>query len=300
MKELIIISGKGGTGKTSMTAAIASLASRSGTAVFADCDVDAADLHLLFNPEVQEKREFISGHVARIDPLKCISTGQDGGCADCAALCRFDAISLSAAAGCVVEEGSCEGCGVCVRFCPAHAIDFPDRRCGEQYVSNTRFGVLVHAALDIRAENSGKLVTSVRKDAKRIAGEKNADWIIVDGSPGTGCPVIASITGADAALVVTEPTVSGLHDLERVASLAKHLGVRFFVAVNKADINPAQSDEIRSWCGRNSVPFLGTMPWDPSVTRAQIAGKSIIEYNPSCPASQAAASLWDALVAELQ
>lgn len=278
MKEIVIISGKGGTGKTSLTAAFATLAAKRGKAVFADCDVDAADLHLVFAPEISERHDFVSGHVARVDPKKCLSSGEEGSCSKCIELCRFGAIRHSYKTGCEVDEGSCEGCGVCVRFCPTSGIDFVDRRCGEWYVSDTRFGTLVHAALDTRAENSGKLVTTVRKEAKRVAEVQGADWIIVDGSPGTGCPVIASITGADDVVIVTEPTMSGQHDLERVASLSRHFAIPFSVIVNKADINQTMADETESWCARNGVPFLGMIPYDRAVTRAQIEGKSVIEY----------------------
>ncbi len=278
MKEIVVISGKGGTGKTSLTAALATLAAKGGTAVFADCDVDAADLHLVFSPKIRERNEFISGHVARVDPKKCLSSGEEGSCAKCIDFCRFGAIKHSYTSGCEVDEGSCEGCGVCVRFCPTRAIEFLDRRCGEWYVSDTRFGTLVHAALDTRAENSGKLVTTVRKEAKRIAEELKADWIIVDGSPGTGCPVIASITGADAVVIVTEPTLSGQHDLERVASLARHFDIPFSVIVNKADINRTMAEAIESWCKRNDVPFLGNIPYDTAFTKAQIRGMSLLEY----------------------
>jgi len=278
MRELIVISGKGGTGKTSIVASIATLASRSGIAVLADCDVDAADLHLVLAPRARVSNEFVSGHVARGDGSKCLSTGEEGSCARCVELCRFGAVRLSYMTGCEIDEGSCEGCGVCVHHCPAHAIEFLDRRCGEWYVSDTRFGTFVHAALDARAENSGKLVTTVRREAKKAAEAEGARWIIVDGSPGTGCPVIASITGADEVLIVTEPTVSGRHDLERVASLARHFSIPFSVCVNKADINAELSVEIRSWCERNGVPFAGEIPYDPAVTKAQIRGKSVIEY----------------------
>jgi MinD superfamily P-loop ATPase len=281
MKEVVIISGKGGTGKTSLTAAFATLAARQGKVVFADCDVDAADLHLVLSPKIIERHEFISGHVARVDPKRCLSSGEDGSCSKCIELCRFGAIVHSYKTGCAIDEGSCEGCGVCVRFCPSKAIDFVPRRCGEWYVSDTRFGPLAHAALDARAENSGKLVTTVRKEAKRIAEETKADWIIVDGSPGTGCPVIASITGADEVVIVTEPTMSGQHDLERVASLARHFAIPFSVVVNKADINQAMADAAESWCDRNGVSFLGMIPYDRAVTKAQIAGKSVMEYGES-------------------
>jgi MinD superfamily P-loop ATPase len=278
MKEIVIISGKGGTGKTSLTAALATLAASQGKAVIADCDVDAADLHLVLSPEVRDRHEFISSLVARLNPSRCRLSTKEDSCARCLDLCRFGAISHSPELGITLDEGSCEGCGVCVRFCPAKAIDFVPRRCGEWYVSDTRFGPLAHAALDARAENSGKLVTTVRKEAKRIAEETKADWIIVDGSPGTGCPVIASITGADEVVIVTEPTMSGQHDLERVAGLSRLFEIPFSVVVNKADINQAMTDATESWCARNAVPFLGMIPYDRAVTKAQIEGKSVIEY----------------------
>lgn len=299
MKEIVIISGKGGTGKTSLTAAFATLAAQQGNVVLADCDVDASDLHLVLAPETRERHDFISGHVARVDPKKCLSSGEDGSCSKCIELCRFGAIKHSYTTGCEVDEGSCEGCGVCVRFCPTGGIDFIDRRCGEWYVSDTRFGILVHAALDTRAENSGKLVTTVRKEAKRVAEGKKADWIIVDGSPGTGCPVIASITGADAVVIVTEPTMSGQHDLERVASLSRHFSIPFSVIVNKADINQTMADATESWCARNGVPFLGMIPYDRAMTKAQIEGKSVIEYCKSIESQQnipdILAGIWESI-----
>ncbi len=278
MKEVVLISGKGGTGKTSLAASLICLASRSGKVVIADCDVDAADMHLLLKPVVHEKREFISGKLAYVDPKKCISTGEQASCAICMSGCRFGAISHSFTSGCTVDPLACEGCGVCVRLCTPGAIDFVDRRCGDLFVSDTRFGPMVHAALDPRAENSGKLVTSVRKEAKKIAAEQNADWLIIDGSPGTGCPVIASVTGADLALIVTEPTVSGVHDLERVAGLARHFSVPFAVCVNKADINETVTGEIKDWCTRNNIPFAGQLPYNRAITRAQIRKKTIVEY----------------------
>jgi MinD superfamily P-loop ATPase len=280
MKEIVCISGKGGTGKTSVVASLATLASRKYRTVFADCDVDAADLHLVLNPEIRSRTDFYSGNVAKIDPLACISAGA---CKTCIDLCRFDAIHYSDRDGYSVDENSCEGCGVCVRFCPAKAISFSERYCGQWYLSDTRYGPLVHAELEGHAENSGKLVTLVRKEAKRLAlvpdeSGKTADLVIIDGSPGTGCPVIASITGADAVLIVTEPTLSGQHDLERVAGLARHFGVEAFVCVNKYDINVEQSRAIEAWCARNSITFVGKIPYDKMVTTAQIQGKTVIEY----------------------
>lgn len=275
MKEIVVISGKGGTGKTSLTASLAYLASRSGSAVFADCDVDAADLHLVLAPKVRERREFVSGKVARRVPADNGNALE----ARCAALCRFDAIIRDPDGSWHIDEGSCEGCGVCARHCASGAIVMEDRRCGEWYVSDTPFGPFIHAALYPGAENSGRLVTAVRTEAKRVAARNRADWLLVDGSPGTGCPVIASITGAQYVLIVTEPTVSGLHDLERVASLSRHFGVPFGVCVNKADINGEKAGETEAWCERNGVSFLGRMPYDRAVTRAQIEGRSVVEYS---------------------
>lgn len=291
MKEIVCISGKGGTGKTSLTAAIATLASEQGRAVFADCDVDAADLHLIFRPVSTEKNEFISGKIAAIAQDRRVQTGLSNRyqsasldydlATTCVELCRFGAIRHSAE-GIRYDPLSCEGCGVCVHCCPESLFRFEPRRCGDWYVSDSRFGPLVHAALDPRAENSGKLVTTVRQNAKRIARETNAELILVDGSPGTGCPVIASITGADAVLIVTEPTLSGQHDLERVAALARHFRVPASVCINKADINPEQTDSMRAWCLRNGIQCAGTLPWSPAATAAQIRGLSIIEYARLC------------------
>ncbi|MGB7629601.1 MAG: ATP-binding protein, partial [Candidatus Deferrimicrobium sp.] len=220
MKELVIISGKGGTGKTSLTASFVVLADRP---VIADCDVDAADLHLVLSPRINERHEFRSGHEAVIRQDDC------NGCGTCLADCRFDAVRMNGkAAGnatFVIDPVACEGCGVCIRFCPEKAIDFPERPCGEWMISETRCGPMVHARLGVGAENSGKLVSTVRREARRIAEEEHRFLVIVDGPPGIGCPVIASVTGATHVLAVTEPTVSGEHDLERVLSLTRHFSI---------------------------------------------------------------------------
>lgn len=286
MKEIVIISGKGGTGKTSLTASFAALASRKGTIVLADCDVDAADLHLVLAPTIQETHEFISGKTAKSVP------GNAGNWKKYANLCRFGAIRASDSGGVLIDEYSCEGCGVCAYFCDDDSIVFEDRRCGDWYVSDTRFGTLVHAALDIRAENSGKLVSTVRAEAKKQALEKGADFLLVDGSPGIGCPVIASITGANYVVIITEPTLSGQHDLERVASLARHFSIPFSVCMNKADINREEAERTRCWCERNEVPFLGMIPFDTSVTQAQIGALSVIELGAS-PAASAITNIWE-------
>ncbi len=272
MKEIVLISGKGGTGKTSMSASFAHLASMEGKAVMADCDVDAADMHLILKPLYIETKPFISGNIAVIDRDKCVQCGR------CANLCRFDAISVSDDGKYSVKDPGCEGCGVCVHFCPADAIDFPERDCGEQYISDTRFGTLVHARLHPGAENSGKLVTEVRRAAAMAAREQSADWIIVDGSPGTGCPVIASITNADAVLVVAEPTISGRHDLDRVVELTKHFRIPCYVCINKWDINPEISSAIMS---EYSDVFTGKIPYSPDFTKAMISEKAVTEYTES-------------------
>lgn len=291
MKELIVISGKGGTGKTSVAAGLAALASRSSTAVFADCDVDAADLHLIFKPEVRRREPFVSGNEAVIDPGRCVSCGK------CADLCRFDAVRRRPEDGTYRVSG-CEGCGVCVSHCPASAISFPPRRCGEWYVSDTRFGTLVHARLDAEAENSGKLVSLVRREARARAAESGAEWLIVDGSPGIGCPVIASITGADIVLAVVEPSLSSKRDLERVIALAKHFRTPLAVAVNKADINATVTDEIAALCGASGVALLGTVPYDVAVTAAQVAGKSVVEYEESSAVAESIRIIWNRLSEE--
>lgn len=267
MKEIVVISGKGGTGKTSITASFAALAKNS---VFADCDVDAADLHLILSPDVKRESDFISGHLAVIDQSKCT------GCGKCHELCRFDAIK-KVGDKFEVEESLCEGCGVCVHFCPVKAIDFPDRNCGKWFISDTRHGPMVHAKLGIGAENSGRLVSLVRKEARAIAEKRNSDYLIVDGPPGIGCPVIASLTGSDAVVVVTEPTISGKHDFERVAKLAGHFGISLFVIVNKWDINPEMTAEIEEVAKSGGAKVLGRIRYDKKVTEAQISGISVVE-----------------------
>ena len=224
MKELVILSGKGGTGKTSLTAAFATLATG---CLLCDADVDAADLHLLMQPVIRKRTEFQGGGVAVIDPQRCTS------CGTCVDLCRWSAIGPDF----VVDEIACEGCGVCVDFCPEQAIDFPIKTCGQWFISDTRCGPMVHARLGIAEENSGKLVTLVRQQAGQLAEAKGIDLIITDGPPGVGCPVIASVGGASSALIVTEPTVSGIHDMARAIELCRHFKVPVMVCINKFDLN---------------------------------------------------------------
>jgi MinD superfamily P-loop ATPase len=269
MKELVIISGKGGTGKTSVTASFAVLADRP---VVCDCDVDAADLHLVLEPTIRERHEFESGHEAVIRQSDCT------GCGICQDLCRFGAIS-STVDMFSIDSISCDGCGVCVRFCPAAAIDFPQRRCGEWFVSDTRCGPMVHARLGVAAENSGKLVSTVRREARHLAEEENLKMVIVDGPPGIGCPVIASLTGASQVLVVTEPTVSGEHDLERVLSLARHFQIPAAICVNKFDINEEMAKRIEDRAVSAGATIAGRIRYDASVTRAQIQKKAVVELD---------------------
>jgi len=279
VKELVVISGKGGTGKTSLMAAFASLAENK---VLCDADVDAADLHLITDPEILERHDFEAGHTAVIDPDKCSE------CGTCRDLCRWDAISKEFK----VDPIRCEGCGVCVYFCPEEAIDFPLNTCGEWYISETRFGPMVHAMLGIAEENSGKLVTLVRQEGRKLAEEKKLELILTDGPPGVGCPVIASIGGADAVLIVTEPSVSGRHDMERVAQLAAHFRVPAMVCVNKADLNPDSARDIEAFVKEKGMHFLGRIPFDSIFTSAMVQGQTLFEYNTRGEAAMAVRQIW--------
>ena len=277
MNELIVVSGKGGTGKTSLTAAFAVLADRP---VMADCDVDAADLHLVLSPRIKERHDFISGRTAIIRTKECV------GCGVCMDYCRFGAISATGSSNgiskYVVDPFSCEGCGVCVRFCPAEAIDFPERHCGEWMVSETRKGPMVHAQLGTAAENSGKLVTTVRREARRIAEEENRELILVDGPPGIGCPVIASVTGASLVLVVTEPTVSGEHDMDRVLALTRHFAIPALVCVNKWDLNAGMAERIEERAEKMGAGIAGRIRYDRGITEAQIRQLAVVEMDTPC------------------
>jgi len=286
MKELVVCSGKGGTGKTSVVAAFAALARDK---ILADCDADAADLHLVLAPEVQRSEPFVSGHEARILPAAC------NGCGICAEVCAYEAIDrVEAAEGpprYTISPFRCEGCGVCVHFCPEQAIVFPDRLCGEWFVSRTRHGTLVHARLGVAAENSGKLVTLVRQEARRRATEEGRSLILVDGPPGIGCPTIAAVSGADLLLAVSEPTLSARHDLERLVQLAAHFRLPVAVCLNKHDLNPLLATDTESWCRERGLPVAGRIPYDPRVTAAQIAGISVVEHGQG-PAAAAVQALW--------
>ena len=282
MKELVVISGKGGTGKTSLMAAFCSLAKGK---VLCDADVDAADLHLIMDPTVVHRVDFQSGNRAVINPDLCTECGL------CREMCRFNAIS----ANYIVDPIDCEGCGVCVHFCPEKAVDFPENTCGEWFVSDTRFGPMVHARLGIAEENSGKLVTLVRREARKLAEEKNLDLILTDGPPGVGCPVIASIGGASAVLIVTEPTVSGKHDMERGAQLAAHFKIPAMTCVNKFDLNLELTREIENYAEKNGITCLGRVPFDPIFTKAIIQVQTVMEYNGQSTVGQEIRKIWKRL-----
>ncbi|MBL6978984.1 MAG: P-loop NTPase [Desulfobacteraceae bacterium] len=279
MKELVIISGKGGTGKTSIVAAFASLAEDK---VLCDADVDAADLHLVTGPRVRETHDFQGGSTAVINQDKCTECGL------CRDLCRWDAINSDFE----VDAFECEGCGVCVYFCPEKAIDFPVKTCGQWFRSDTRFGPMIHARLGIAEENSGKLVTLVRQKARTLAEESGLDLLLTDGPPGVGCPVIASIGGASALLIVTEPTVSGIHDMERVVQLAAHFRVPAMVCINKFDLNFDQTQTIERYAKENGLETLGHIPFDASFTKSMVQGQTILEYNGNSKSAHAVETVW--------
>ena len=278
MKELTIISGKGGTGKTSITASFAALAKNK---VIVDADVDAADLHLVITPKIKKQDDFKGGCIAVIDPDRCTQ------CGDCRDRCRFDAVSEDF----VVDKLSCEGCGVCVYFCPVKAIDFPRQICGQWFLSDTGYGPMVHARLGIAEENSGLLVSLLRKEAKNLAEQAGHDLIIVDGPPGIGCPVISSVTGATGVLVISEPTMSGLHDLKRVNELAAFLKVPAMACINKYDINPEMSDAIIAYAKENNMAYVGAVPYDRDMTAAMVAQKPLVDFS-NGPAAVAIRSVW--------
>jgi MinD superfamily P-loop ATPase len=275
LKELIVISGKGGVGKTSIVASFAAL---SDHAVFADCDVDAADLHLILQPSIQYRNDFRGGFRARIQPELCSN------CGICTDLCRYGAVindninENHPQCTYQIDDLSCEGCGVCAYFCPETAIIMEQPINGEWYISNTRFGPMVHARLGIAEENSGKLVSLVRREARRIAEGNHHHLIIVDGAPGIGCPVIASLTGSNLVLIVTEPTVSGIHDMRRVGELTHHFHIPALVCINKWDVNPDMSQSITATAEANQMTVVGRISYDDTITQAQVAGVSVIEF----------------------
>jgi MinD superfamily P-loop ATPase len=277
MKEVVVLSGKGGTGKTSIVGCFAVLARNK---VLADCDVDAADLHLLLNPAVQQQNEFWSGQVSFIDEETCIH------CNLCQKLCRFEAIKDYN-----VDPVSCEGCSFCSHICPVEAITMKENLSGHWFISDTRYGPLVHARLGIAQENSGKLVALVRQQAGLLAKEQAFDYIISDGPPGIGCPVISSLSGANLALLVTEPTLSGIHDLERVLGVCHHFSVPALVCINKYDLNEDNTHQIETYCHSQGVAVVSKIPFDNVVTEALVQMLPVVEYSRG-KVTQEIESLW--------
>jgi len=287
MKQITVLSGKGGTGKTTITASFAVLAKN---AVVADCDVDAPDLHMLLHPRIVKTQEFRGSKLAVIDGSKCAKCGL------CREKCRFDAITESF----TIDPFSCKGCGVCTIVCPANAITLKERISGHAYISKTRYGVMAHAMLSPGEANSGKLVTLVRQNAKVLAEKKNSNLIIIDGPPGIGCPVIASVTGVDAGLVVIEPTMSGIHDFERALQLLKHFNVPPFVCVNMYDVNINNTEKILGFCKENGIQIAGRISFNPKVTEAMVNGKTIVEYSPECDVVKEIGNIWKKLYSSLK
>jgi len=285
MKEVVVLSGKGGTGKTTIAASFAALAE---SKVLVDCDVDAADLYLLLGPKVKQDNEFWSGQAAFINKEKCTECGL------CREVCRFGAIEDY-----VVDKISCEGCGLCSQVCPVGAVTMQPCMAGHWFISDTRYGTLVHARLGIAEENSGKLVALVRQNAKLIAEKEGLDYIITDGPPGIGCPVIASLSGASLALLVTEPTLSGIHDLERVIAVCHHFGIPMLVCINKYDINEENSRQIENYCYQQGIEVAAKIPFDNVVTEAIVSGIPVVEYSEG-NITQEIGALWQRLTRTLE
>lgn len=278
VKQLAIVSGKGGTGKTTIAAAFAVLARNK---VMVDCDVDAADLHLLLRAEVKFQEKYFGGRSPHVEMEKCNQCGL------CTEVCRFNAIHHG-----LLDPISCEGCGFCSHICPVNAITMEERFCGEWFVSETPYGPFVHARLGIAEENSGKLVTVVRKKAMEVARERELDLILIDGPPGIGCPVTASITGVNLVLIITEPTLSGIHDLERILKLSDHFKIPSMVCINKFDLNLENSNKISSYCEKNGSHLIGKIPYEPKVVEALVQRKTIMDY-PCGEVQEAVGKMWE-------
>ncbi len=290
MKEITILSGKGGAGKTTVAAAFASVAKN---AVFCDNDVDAADLHLIFNPEIKETYTFGSGSKAEINPDECTNCGL------CSDYCRFDAIHPNSSGQFEVNHFQCEGCRLCERVCPTESITMVENNNNYWYVSETRFGTLVYAKMGPGEENSGKLVTEVRRKTKEIAFETKADYIINDGPPGIGCSAIASVTGTDAVLLVIEPTLSGLHDAARLFELVDTFKIPVYAVINKFDINPEITSQIENYLVEKQITLTGKIPFDTNMVESMVEEKTIVEFAPNEKISREFCSVWDKIVVNL-
>lgn len=289
MREIVVLSGKGGTGKTSVALSIAALA---GRVVIADCDVDAPDLAIVLDPQVEQTSPFSGGDLASVDPQRC------NGCGACTAHCRFDAIHLGADGIALVDATACEGCGVCEVVCPDDAIRLGPALNGYHYRSRTRHGTLIHADLGVGRDNSGKLVACVREGAREAAKREGAQLVVSDGPPGIGCPTIAALGGAELALVVTEPSISALHDFERLAELIRHFGVRALLCVNKHDVNPELTAQIETLATDLGIDPVGRIPYDPAVTAAQQARRCVVEFSNN-GAAHAIREVWAQVLSRL-
>jgi len=284
--EIAIISGKGGTGKSSISAAFATL---NGDVVLADCDVDAANLFLLFNPSHEEEVIYVAGQKAVLDYTRCTNCGL------CLDYCRFDAISLIDGKV-VISEISCDGCILCSRICPVKAIKMVVNDKSRMYSGNFRNGKMVYGRLAPGEENSGKLVNMVRDKAKKISKDTGLKTIILDGPPGIGCPVISTITGVDEVVIVTEPTISGLHDMQRALEIVQRFSLTPSVIINKADLNPSMTSQIRFWCKENGIIVIWELPFEVKIVEAMIQGKSITEYDPDLKISKQINEIWNNLL----
>jgi MinD superfamily P-loop ATPase len=296
LKQIVILSGKGGTGKTSVTAAFAHLAANGAgqpRTVLVDADVDASNLELVLSPQVQETHEFKGGQVAVIDQELC----EGGGV--CAELCRFDAISEENGVY-TVDPIACEGCALCFYQCPSEAIHIEEQVAGQWFRSQSRYGPLFHAALWPAQENSGKLVTLVKQQGRLLAMDEDRDLVLVDGPPGIGCPVISAAAGADLALIVAEPTAAGIHDMARALAMTEHFGVPSLVCINKADVYPEGTTEIEEFCEQKGLRVVGQLPFDTVVTEAMVQGLPVTAYRPDSPVSQALLAVWEQVLEEVQ
>ncbi len=286
MKQITVLSGKGGTGKTTITASFAALAH---DIVIADCDVDAPDLHMLLHPQLMKTQEFKGPKLAVIDRANCTR------CSLCQKSCRFDAVKESLE----IDPFSCEGCGVCVILCPEETISLQERISGYAFISKTDYGIMSHARLNPGEANSGKLVTLVRHNARQTAEEEKRDLILIDGPPGIGCPVIASVTGVDAGLIVTEPSMSGIHDLKRALQLLNHFNILPLVCINKYDINKENTEKIVEFCEKSNIDVVGKIFFDPVVTEAMVAGKTVVEHSPGNMVSREIKNTWKRVLSVL-
>src|SRR4030042_1253343 len=281
--EIVLLSGKGGTGKTSITASFAALAKN---AVIADCDVDAADLHLLLSPKIYQQENFASGKKAKINTKKCTACGL------CATLCRFNAVEIQKNHY-RIDEYACEGCGLCLEFCPSGAITIEKYEKNQVYIADCRYGPMIYGKLGIAEENSGKLVSKIRQYAKETAREYKSDYIIVDGPPGIGCPVISSVTGADLVVAVTEPTLSGWHDLERLMDMIGRFQTPVKVIINKFDLNEEIAGTIEKKLKDKGNEILGKIPYDESIIYALLEGKTINESEPHGLVANERHTMWN-------